>query len=169
MGRLGPARSSDGRGTAAGVSTRDRGPAKAAPRDTGEDGYGPSDQTSFYARDVPVLHFFTNAHADYHRPTDKWERVDAAGLARVASMVTRLARAAADRGTTLTLVRGAGRPPAAAQGRGYGAYLGSIPTSPVERGVRLTGVRAGSPPRRRALKAATRSSASTTRIADSTR
>jgi len=121
---------------------------------TGEDGYGPSDQTSYYARDVPVLHFFTNAHADYHRPTDKWERVDAVGLARVASLVTRLARAAADRGTTLTLVRGAGRPPGAAQGRGYGAYLGSIPDfSPVERGVRLTGVRAGSPGESAGMKA----------------
>ena len=114
---------------------------------TGEDGYGPSDQTSFYARDVPVLHFFTNTHSDYHRPTDDWQSVDAAGLVRVASVVARLARAAADQRTTLTLVRGAGRAPSAqGGGGGYGAYLGSIPDfSPVEHGVRITGVRAGSP------------------------
>ncbi|HUF64532.1 MAG TPA: M20/M25/M40 family metallo-hydrolase [Gemmatimonadaceae bacterium] len=123
---------------------------------TGEDGYGPSDQTSFYARDVPVLHFFTNTHPDYHRPTDDWQSIDAAGLARVASMVTRLALAAADQRTTLTLVRGAGRPPSAAggSGGGYGAYLGSIPDfSPVERGVRITGVRAGSPAEQAGLAA----------------
>ncbi|MEX2111244.1 MAG: M28 family peptidase [Gemmatimonadaceae bacterium] len=121
---------------------------------TGEDGYGPSDQTSFYTRDVPVLHFFTNTHADYHRPTDEWQRIDAAGLVRVASVVTRLARAAADERTTLTLVRGAGRPPTAAQGGGYGAYLGSIPDfSPVPHGVRITGVRAGSPGESAGMKA----------------
>lgn len=113
---------------------------------TGEGGYGPSDHTSFYARDVPVLHFFTNTHEDYHRPSDDWQRIDAAGLQRISALVARLALAAADQQTTLTLVRGAGRPPAAAQGGGYGAYLGSIPDfSPVDRGVRLTGVRTGSP------------------------
>lgn len=115
---------------------------------TGEGGYGPSDHTSFYARDVPVLHFFTNTHEDYHRPSDDWQRIDAAGLQRITALVARLAAAAADQHTNLTLVRGVGRPPAAAQGSGggYGAYLGSIPDfSPVERGVRITGVRAGSP------------------------
>lgn len=122
---------------------------------TGEGGYGPSDQTSFYARDIPVLHFFTNTHRDYHRPSDDWQSIDAAGLERVASIVARLARAAADHRTTLTLVRGAGRPPAAARGGGgYGAYLGTIPDfSPVEHGVRITGVRAGSPAEQAGLAA----------------
>lgn len=124
---------------------------------TGEDGYGPSDQTSFYARDIPVLHFFTNTHRDYHRPSDDWQSIDAAGLERVASMVTRLARAAAEHRPALTLVRGAGRPPGAARGGdggGYGAYLGSIPDfSPVEHGVRITGVRAGSPAEKAGLTA----------------
>src|SRR5450759_730647 len=35
----------------------------------GGDGYGPSDQSSFYAKDIPVLHFFTDLHEDYHRAT----------------------------------------------------------------------------------------------------
>src|SRR5687767_74601 len=34
------------------------------------DGYGPSDHSSFYARGIPVLHFFTDLHEDYHRATD---------------------------------------------------------------------------------------------------
>ena len=33
------------------------------------DGYGPSDHSSFYGRGIPVLHFFTNTHEDYHRPS----------------------------------------------------------------------------------------------------
>jgi len=43
------------------------------------DGYGPSDQTPFYAAGVPVLHFFTGAHGDYHKPSDDTELLNLAG------------------------------------------------------------------------------------------
>jgi hypothetical protein len=112
------------------------------------EGYGPSDHTSFYAKDVPVLHFFTNVHADYHRPTDDWEKIDGPGLQRVGALVADVANQIADRRSPLTLVRGAGTPPGEAQSgdSGYGAYLGSIPDfTPVEFGVKLSGVREGSP------------------------
>jgi S1-C subfamily serine protease len=42
-------------------------------------GIGPSDHTSFYLRDIPVLAFFTNAHADYHKPSDIAEKINYAG------------------------------------------------------------------------------------------
>lgn len=42
-----------------------------------DDGYGASDHTSFYLKDIPVLHFFTNVHGDYHKPSDDWEKIDA--------------------------------------------------------------------------------------------
>lgn len=42
-------------------------------------GVGPSDHTSFYLRDIPVLAFFTNAHADYHKPSDVAEKINYAG------------------------------------------------------------------------------------------
>jgi aminopeptidase YwaD len=121
---------------------------------TGGDGFGASDQTSFYARDVPVLHFFTNVHEDYHRPSDDWEKVDAAGLVKVAGIVERVAREVAGRSGALTFRRSTAPPPRAASGGGYGAYLGSIPDfAPVERGVRLTGVRAGSPAEKAGIRA----------------
>jgi hypothetical protein len=108
------------------------------------DGFGPSDHTSFYAADVPVLHFFTNTHGDYHRPSDDPERIDEAGLQRVGAVVAAVARAVAHRPMTLTLQRGAGTRPGA--GGGYGAYLGTVPDfSPVETGVLLGGVSPGSP------------------------
>lgn len=112
------------------------------------EGYGPSDHTSFYLRDVPVLHFFTNTHGDYHKPTDDWQAIDAAGLGRVADLVVTMAGAVAGRPAALTLRRGAGEPPRqnAEVGSGYGAYLGSVPDfTPVERGVKLSGVTAGAP------------------------
>lgn len=119
------------------------------------EGYGPSDHSSFYVKDIPVLHFFTNNHVDYHKPTDDWQRIDVAGLQTVAAVVTRIAGQLAAPDQAMTLVRGAGR----AQGqpgenRGYGAYLGTIPDfSPVPRGVKLSGVTAGSPADRAGLKA----------------
>jgi len=109
------------------------------------DGYGPSDHTSFYAQGLPVLHFFTNVHGEYHRPSDHWELVDRDGLERVTDLVESVLRIAADRPERLTYVAGAGTPPEEQTG-GYGAYLGTVPDfAPVDFGVRLSGVSGGSP------------------------
>jgi hypothetical protein len=115
----------------------------------GGDGYGPSDHTSFYARGVPVVFFFTGAHADYHRPTDTADKIDADGLAAVATLALRTARAAAGAPARYQVVR-APPPKGGETGReerGYGAYLGAIPdfAERPEPGVLLTGVRPGSP------------------------
>ena len=115
---------------------------------TKAEGYGPSDHTSFYLKDVPVLHFFTNTHGDYHKPSDDWDKIDAKGLTAVAAVVADVAAGVAGRRPKLTLQRGAGQPPTAASGTsaGYGAWLGSVPDfTPVERGVKLSGVTPGSP------------------------
>jgi peptidase M28-like protein/PDZ domain-containing protein len=118
------------------------------------DGWGPSDHAVFFAARRPVLHFFTDLHEDYHRSTDDWDKINAAGLAQVAQFVADLAWALANRPGPLTFVD-APRPQASAggPGAGYGAYLGTIPDmtgSPG--GVRITGVRAGSPAELAGLK-----------------
>lgn len=113
------------------------------------EGYGPSDHTSFYLKDVPVLHFFTNTHGDYHKPSDDWDKIDGPGLEKVSRLVSDLATVIANRKpTALTLRRGAGKPPAprGTAPAGGRPYLGTIPDfAPVERGVKLSGVTAGSP------------------------
>lgn len=111
------------------------------------DGYGPSDHTSFYRMDIPVLHLFTNTHADYHKPSDDAIRIDYAGLEKVADFATSVVRRLAGAEQRITLVKGAGRPPQPASGEGgYGSYLGTIPDfTPVEHGVKLGGVTDGSP------------------------
>jgi hypothetical protein len=109
------------------------------------DGYGPSDHTSFYAQDIPVLHFFTNVHGEYHRPSDEWELVDAEGLVRVTELVEGVVRSVANRPSPIVHIAGAGTPPGQQAG-GYGAYLGTVPDfAPVDFGVRLSGVSGGSP------------------------
>jgi hypothetical protein len=46
---------------------------------TDSSGTGPSDQTSFYLKNIPAIHFFTGAHTDYHKPTDDAEKINAHG------------------------------------------------------------------------------------------
>ena len=53
-------------------------------------GYGPSDHASFYEHGVPVLHLFTGFHKDYHRPSDDFEKLNHAGMRRIAALVTDL-------------------------------------------------------------------------------
>ncbi len=125
------------------------------------DGYGPSDQTAFYGKNIPVLHFFTGAHADYHRTTDDASTLDYEGLASVARLVARTAGRLADRETRLTFVASTGI--AHAQGQtgstgGYGAYFGSVPdfTESEQPGVPITGTRAGSPAEKAGLSSGDR-------------
>lgn len=54
-------------------------------------GIGPSDHTSFYLKDIPVLFFFTGQHSDYHKPSDDIERVNWAKSPRLLDYVIRVA------------------------------------------------------------------------------
>jgi hypothetical protein len=122
------------------------------------DGYGPSDQSSFYAAKRPVLHLFTDLHEDYHRTTDDWQKVNLDGLKRVADFTLGLITALANRRTPLAFMDVATPFPAQASssangGPGYGAYLGTVPDmTGAPGGVRLVGVRAGSPAEKAGLR-----------------
>ena len=118
------------------------------------DGYGPSDQSSFYAAGRPVLHVFTDLHGDYHRTTDDWQKIDPEGFRRVANFTMGVVTALANRRARLTPVEV--EPPAhstATAMPAYGTYLGTIPDmTDNPGGVRLLGVRAGSPAERAGLR-----------------
>lgn len=111
------------------------------------DGFGPSDHSSFYGKDIPVLHFFTDLHDDYHRATDDVSLLHAGGVARVVEVAERVVREIADRPSPLTFVRAPATAGAMSSRQGSNVYLGSVPdmaAGEVE-GLRLSGVRAGSP------------------------
>ncbi|HEX7377842.1 MAG TPA: M20/M25/M40 family metallo-hydrolase [Pirellulales bacterium] len=114
-------------------------------------GFGPSDHSSFYSHKVPVMHFFTGTHSDYHRPSDDVEKINLPGMRRVADMVADAA---------LALVRAGERPQyleVKAKPRGQGGdrpYFGSIPDfASEEPGYHLGGVSPGSPADKGGLKA----------------
>lgn len=52
-----------------------------------ESGVGPSDHTSFYLRDIPVLHFFTGQHEDYHKPSDDFDKLNYDGMEIIADYI----------------------------------------------------------------------------------
>lgn len=54
---------------------------------TDSSGTGPSDHTSFYLKDIPVIHFFTGSHSDYHKPSDDWEKINASGEVEVLKVI----------------------------------------------------------------------------------
>ncbi len=56
-------------------------------------GIGPSDQTSFYLKNMPVLFFFTGQHSDYHKPSDDTDKINFPGEAQVLSLVARVVNA----------------------------------------------------------------------------
>ncbi|HEX7181062.1 MAG TPA: M20/M25/M40 family metallo-hydrolase [Thermoanaerobaculia bacterium] len=107
-------------------------------------GYGPSDHSPFYAAGVPVLHFFTGVHEDYHKPSDDADKVNAEGGARVAGVVAGVAERLANRPERLAYKNA---PAPAPQGdvRSYGAALGTVPdyAGDGQPGVLLAGVRPG--------------------------
>jgi hypothetical protein len=120
------------------------------------DPFAPSDQTSFYAAGRPVLFLFTGAHADYHRPSDTWEKIDAPGLAAVTALAGRIVTALATAPATPVYARiEAPRGGGASGGRGYGPFFGVVPDfgESTRPGVRVTGVRAGSPAEGAGLRA----------------
>jgi hypothetical protein len=109
-----------------------------------EDPWGRSDHSSFYAVQIPVVHFFTNVHEDYHRATDDWDKINTEGIAKIAAFAADLAWDLAQRTEPLTYLEVAPPPPPTAQA-GRRASLGTIPDmTESPGGVRLTGVRSGS-------------------------
>ncbi len=60
------------------------------PIKTDSSGMGPSDHTSFYLKNIPVLHFFTGSHSDYHKPSDDWDKINYDGESKVLALVIKV-------------------------------------------------------------------------------
>jgi len=117
-----------------------------------EDGYGPSDHSSFYAKQIPVLFFWTGTHADYHKPSDTAEKINYNGLARITSFVANIVRDIdkSDKRPTYKVAQ----VQSTARSTGFRVYLGTIPNyADSNDGMLLDGVRDGSPASKAGLKA----------------
>ncbi len=120
-----------------------------------EDGFGPSDHSSFYGKQVPVLFFWTGTHNDYHKPSDTWDKINYNDEAKILSFVARIVREidGADKRLTYTTAKSDPAP----RSSGFRVYLGTIPNyADTTDGLLLDGVREDSPAAKAGLKAGDR-------------
>lgn len=87
-------------------------------------GVGPSDHTRFHAAGVPVLFFHSGSHADYHRPSDTAEKIDAVGMAKVAHLAARVITRLADGPRPVFAQGPAPSPRSGSSARADAAFLG---------------------------------------------
>ncbi len=119
-----------------------------------EDGYGPSDHASFYAKQIPVLFFWTGTHNDYHKPSDTFDKINYQDEARILGLVARIVRDidSADKRLTYTTAKSD-----ATRTGGFRVYLGTIPNyADSSDGLLIDGVRDDSPAAKAGLKAGDR-------------
>jgi len=120
-----------------------------------EDGFGPSDHSSFYAKQIPVLFFWTGSHEDYHKPSDTADKINYKDESRILNLVSRV---------VLDIDSNDKRPVYAvakseSTGRsiGFRVYLGTIPNyADSGDGLLLDGVRDDSPAAKAGIKAGDR-------------
>jgi hypothetical protein len=120
-----------------------------------------SDHTSFIAKKIPVLFFFSGLHADYHKPSDTWDKINAEGGARIVTLVEQLAGEIANADSAPEFAAAAVKPNPHAEGQGdvspeagYGPYFGSVPDFGEEvDGVKFADIHADSPAGKAGLKA----------------
>ncbi len=120
-----------------------------------EDGFGPSDHSSFYGKQIPVLFFFTGTHDDYHKPTDTADKINYAGLLKIIEYVadiTRYVDQNMSKRPTYTVAKsstmGGGR------SGGFNVTLGTVPSyaEGKDDGLLLDGVRDESPAAKAGIK-----------------
>jgi aminopeptidase YwaD len=118
------------------------------------DGFGPSDHAQFYAKDMPVLFFFTGTHNDYHKPSDTWDKINYPGEQMVVRFVDQVAQELVNEPVRPVFTRAASSPPpGGGDSRGFRVTLGVVPDygESVE-GMKIGGVRPSGPAERGGLK-----------------
>lgn len=107
-----------------------------------ESGVGPSDHTSFYLKDIPVLHFFTGQHKDYHKPSDDVEWINFDGINDVSMFIYKLISGLDDKGK-LPFTKTKDEQPGRAS---FKVTLGVVPDYLYDgEGMRIDGVSEGKP------------------------
>ncbi len=112
-----------------------------------EEGYGASDHSSFYAKDIPVLFLTTGAHLDYHTPSDTWDKINYEGMVRIGDLVYDIVSAAAGEPGRLAFTEAGPKAPAQSASRRRGVTFGIMPdfAGNVKNGLRADFVTPGKP------------------------
>jgi len=117
-----------------------------------EDGFGPSDHSSFYAKQIPVLFFWTGNHEDYHKPSDTADKINYSDEARILGLIAKVVRNidSNDKRPSYAVAKSE----STGRSMGFRVYLGTIPNyADSTDGLLLDGVRDDSPAAKAGIKA----------------
>ena len=116
-------------------------------------GTGPSDHTSFYRKDIPVLFFFTGLHTDYHKPSDDFDKINYIGETKIINYITSLVQSPVTMDQKLAFTKTRETQTASSMRMG-GVTMGIMPDYTYSgAGVRCDGVTEGRPAQKAGLKA----------------
>jgi aminopeptidase YwaD len=112
-----------------------------------DEGYGPSDHSSFYGKNIPVLFYFTGAHMDYHTPADTYDKINYNGMVKTSGLIFNIAQELASSDKRLQFKEAGPKVETVRYGKRRGATLGIMPdfAGVVKNGLRADFVTAGKP------------------------
>jgi C-terminal processing protease CtpA/Prc len=114
-------------------------------------GSGPSDHTSFYRKDIPVLFFFTGQHKDYHRPSDDGDKINYEGELQIINYITNIISQLEKSGEKLAFLK---TREAQSATTSFKVTLGIMPDYTYDgAGIRADGVTEGRPAAKAGIKA----------------
>lgn len=119
-----------------------------------DDGFGPSDHSSFYSKDIPVLFYFTGTHSDYHKPGDDFDKINYTGIEKIGRFVYEIADAVNQKDDKIAFTKTKSGPRERRSGVATRVYVGTVPDMSTQAdGFKLSGVSDGSPAEKAGLKA----------------
>lgn len=119
-----------------------------------EGGFGPSDHSSFYGKNIPVLFFFTGTHQDYHKPSDDYDKINYQGMRKVLNLVSEVVYDLTSNPEKIEFTKVQGESQQQGRRMNIRVYVGTIPDySEQVEGFKIAGVNDGSPAEKAGLKA----------------
>jgi len=110
-----------------------------------DEGFSPSDNSSFYGKNIPVMMFFTDVHLDYHKPSDTWEKINYEGQNKILNFIKDITTDLSNESDTIDFVKPQNSAPSRSM-PGFRVSTGIIPDfSGQADGVKIQGAREGSP------------------------
>ncbi|MFA5820256.1 MAG: PDZ domain-containing protein, partial [Bacteroidales bacterium] len=112
-----------------------------------DEGYGPSDHSSFYGKNIPVLFYFTGAHLDYHTPSDTYDKINYNGMVKISDLIFSVAKELSSSTVRLQFKESGPKVETVRYGRRKGVTLGIMPdfAGNIKNGLRADFVTPGKP------------------------
>ncbi len=112
-----------------------------------DEGYGPSDHSSFYGKNIPVLFYFTGAHLDYHTPSDTYDKINYNGMVKISDLIFSVAKELSSSTARLQFKESGPKVETVRYGRRKGVTLGIMPdfAGNIKNGLRADFVTPGKP------------------------